>query len=197
MNVKSLTPKQKKVLDFILAFRTKNDYSPSLEEIARHFKRSIPTIYQFVNALVKKGYLTKTDNINRGITPNEHKGVEIPLLGYIAAGRPIEPIENPEPLNVPLEMVKNPGQYYALKVKGNSMIDDGICNGDTVVVKHQLTANSGDTVVAITEMGATLKIFRKKNGRIFLEPRNKNLKNIYPKSLEIRGKFCGLIRDSV
>ncbi len=74
------------------------------------------------------------------------------------------------------------------------MIEDGILDGDTILVKHQLTAQSGDTVVAITENGATLKIFRNRNGRVYLEPRNKKLKNIYPKELQIRGKFCGLIR---
>lgn len=196
MNVKTLTPKQKEVLDFITAFHGKKGYSPSLEEVANRFKKSIPTIHQFTDALVKKGYLSKTENASRGIVPNTDVGVEIPLLGYIAAGETIEPIENPEPINVPLNMVGKPGQYYALKVRGDSMIEDGILDGDTVVIQHQLTAESGDTVVAITENGATLKKFRKKNGKIFLEPRNKKLSNIYPKSLEIRGRFVGLIRES-
>lgn len=195
MNAKTLTPKQKQVLDFIIAFRDKKGYSPSLEEIAHRFRKSIPTIHQFINSLVQKGYLTKNKNADRGIIPNLEVGVEIPLLGYIAAGEPIEPIENPEPITVPLNMIQKPGQYYALKVKGDSMIEEGICEEDIVVVKHQLIAESGETVVAITEKGATLKILRKKNDKIFLEPRNKKLKNIYPKELEIRGKFCGLIRN--
>ena len=196
MNVKTLTPKQKEVLDFITAFHSKKGYSPSLEEMAKRFKKSIPTIHQFIESLVKKGYLNKTENASRGIVPNADLGIEIPLLGFIAAGEPIEPIENPEPINVPLNMTNKPGQYYALKVKGDSMIEDGVLDGDTVVVKHQLTAESGDTVVAVTEDGATLKKFRKKNGKMFLEPRNKKLRNIYPKSLEIRGKFVGLVRNS-
>ena len=197
MNVKSpksITPKQKEVLDFITAFHSKKGYSPSLEEMANHFKKSIPTIHQFIDTLVKKGYLTKTANTSRGIVPNTDLGIEIPLLGYIAAGEPIEPIENPEPINVPLNMTNKPGQYYALKIKGDSMIEDGILDGDTIVVKHQLTAEDGDTVVAVTEGGATLKRFRKKNGKIFLEPRNKKFKIKYPKKLDIRGKFVGLIR---
>lgn len=195
MDVKTLTPKQKKILDFFISFYDKNGYPPSLKEIARRFKKSIPTIHQYVKALVKKGYLAKAKYANRGVIPNKEEGVEIPLLGYIAAGEPIEPIENPEPLEVPLNMVQKPGQYYALKVKGDSMIEDGICDGDIVVIEHQLTAESGETVVAITEDGATLKIFRKRNGKIFLEPRNKKLKIKYPKSLEIRGKLVGLIRN--
>lgn len=196
MNVKGLTPKQKKILDYIVGLYQKNGYSPSLNEIARHFKKSIPTIHQYIKSIVEKGYLTKQENATRGIVPNTEAGVEIPLLGYIAAGVPIEPIENPEPINVPLNMIERAGQYYALKIKGDSMIEDGILDKDTVVIKHQLTADSGDTVVAITENGATLKIFRKKNGKIFLEPRNKRFKPIYPKQLEIRGKFAGLIRNS-
>jgi len=195
MKLKSLTPKQKKILDFILAFYGKNSYSPSLEEIAHHFKRSIPTIHQYIETLKNKGFLKKENNVSRGIQP-QNNNAGIFLLGYIAAGEPIEPLENPEPINVPLPMINSPGQYYALKVKGDSMVEDGIWDGDTVVIKHQLTAESGETVVAITEKGATLKIFRKKNGKIFLEPKNKKLKNIYPKELEIRGKFCGLIRNN-
>lgn len=195
MNVKSLTPKQKRVLDYIVGLYRKNGYSPSLNEISRHFKKSIPTIHQYIKTLVEKGYLTKQENATRGIVPNTEAGVKIPLLGYIAAGEPIEPIENPEPVNVPLNMVAKQGQYYALKVKGDSMIEDGILDNDTIVVKHQLTAENNDTVVAVTEDGATLKIFRKKNGKIFLEPRNEKLKSIYPKQLEIRGKFVGLVRN--
>ncbi len=191
-----LTPKQKQILDYVINFRERRGFSPTIQEIAKRFGKSTTTVYQFIESLVKKGYLTKTKNASRGIVPNADVGVEIPLLGYIAAGKPIEPIENPEPINVPLNMVSKPGQYYALKVKGDSMIEDGVLDRDTVVVKHQLTAEDGDTVVAVTEDGATLKKFRKKRGKIFLEPRNKKLKNIYPKELEIRGKFCGLVRKS-
>jgi len=192
---KGLTPKQKKVLNFICLFIEKNDYSPSLQEIAEHFSKSISTAQHFVDELIVRGHLRKEENLARGINPIEKSSDKIFLLGYIAAGEPIEPIENPELIEVPLTMVQKPGQYYALKVKGDSMVEDGILNGDTVVIKHQLIADSGDTVVAITEKGATLKIFRKKNGKMFLEPRNKKLENIYPRQLEIRGKFCGLIRN--
>lgn len=193
---KSLTPKQKKVLDFIRKFAEKNGYSPCLSEIAKFLKKSISTAQHYVEELQNKGYLHKEENIARGISPISEASNRIFLLGYIAAGEPIEPSENPEPIEIPLSMVQKPGQYYALRVKGDSMIEDGILDGDTVVIKHQLTADSGDTVVAITEKGATLKIFKKKNGKIFLEPRNKNLPNIYPEELKIRGKFCGLIRKN-
>jgi len=194
---KPLTPRQKQVLDFIRAFIEKYEYPPSLQEIAKQLKKSISTAQHYVDELLAKGYLEKEENVARGITPLKKESRKIPLLGYIAAGEPIEPFENPEPISVPYSMISSPGQYYALQVKGNSMVEDGICDGDIVVIKHQLAADPGETIVAITEKGATLKIFKKKNGKIFLEPRNKNLKNIYPKKLEIRGKFCGLIRNSV
>jgi SOS regulatory protein LexA len=195
MKVKTLTPKQKKILDFIKKFRERKGYSPSLREIARSFKKSVPTIHQFVLALTEKGFLEKENMVARAILPNSDEA-EILLLGYIAAGEPIEPLENPEPIRVPASMISPSGQFYALRVKGDSMVEDGICDKDIVVVKHQLTAEPGESVVAITEKGATLKIFRKKYGKIFLEPRNKNLNNIYPKQLEIRGVLSGLIRNN-
>jgi len=191
----NLTPKQKRILDFITSFYKKEGYSPSLAEIAKRFKKSVPTIHQFITTLKEKGFLDKEEKIWRGITP-QNTNREIFLLGYIAAGQPIEPIENPEPIQIPLSMIPQTGNYYALKVQGDSMIDDGIMDGDTVVIKQQNMANNGETVIAITEKGATLKVFKKKNGQIFLEPRNKNLKIIQPREIEIRGKFTGLIRNS-
>lgn len=187
----NLTPKQKQILDFIREFVEEKSYPPSLAEIAKKFHKSIPTIFQFVGTLKNKGYLEKENDVARGIYT---KKPEIFLLGKIAAGEPIEPLENPEPIEVPKEMISSPANYYALKVKGDSMIDEGILDQDIIVVKHQNIADDGDVVVAITEKGATLKVFKNKNGIKFLEPRNKKLKNIYPKSLEIRGKFVGLVR---
>ncbi len=193
-----MTPKQKHILDFITSFSTDKGYAPSLEEIGKKFELAISTVHQHVKALETKGYLKKEENQPRGVSLFEQTpdSVEIPLLGIIAAGTPIEPIENPEPIKVPKNLVSRQGDFYALKVKGDSMIEDGIWNGDIVVIKSQQTADNGDTVVAVTEGGATLKIFRSKNGTIFLEPRNKRLENIYPHSLEIRGIFKGLIRNS-
>ncbi|PIZ01101.1 repressor LexA [bacterium (Candidatus Gribaldobacteria) CG_4_10_14_0_8_um_filter_33_9] len=190
---KLLTPRQKKVLDYIKKFKERKGYSPTLNEIANYLRKSLSTAQHYVEELKNRGFLKKSENMARGITPVEETQ-RILLLGYIAAGKPIEPIENPEPINIPVSMINKAGNYYALKVKGNSMIDDGIADGDIAVIQHMITANNGDTVVAITEKGATLKVLRKQKGLIFLEPRNRKLKNIYPKELEIRGKFCGLIR---
>lgn len=190
----SLTPKQKIALDFVIRFTIKYGYAPSLQEIANNLGKSISTAQHFVEELKEKGYLRKIENVARGISSTEQATQQVFKLGYIAAGNPIEPIENPEPIDVPASLLKTPGNYYALEVKGNSMIEDNILDGDIIVIRHQQTAQEGDRVVAITEKGATLKVFRKINGKIFLEPRNKTLKPIYPKVLEIRGKFCGLIR---
>lgn len=194
---RTITPKQKKVLDFIVAFTDKHGYAPSLEEIGNKFNLAISTVHQHVAALKTKGYLKKESNQPRGVSllQKTTDTTEVPLMGLIAAGSPIEPIENPEPIQVPNSLVSKRGNYYALKVKGDSMIEDGIWDKDIVVVKHQQTAEDNDTVVAITEDGATLKRYRVKNKKVFLEPRNKNLSNLYPKELEIRGKFVGLLRS--
>ncbi|NMC99622.1 MAG: transcriptional repressor LexA [Bacteroidales bacterium] len=196
---RAITPKQKHVLDFITEYTKLNGYAPSLVEIGNKLNLAISTVHQHVMALKTKGYLKKENNQPRGMSLLETtpETAEIPLLGTIAAGAPIEPIEKPEPIKVPKTLVSKHGNFYALKVQGDSMIEDGIWDGDIVIVKHQQTADNGDTVVAITENGATLKRYRDQNGKIYLEPRNSRLANIYPKSLEIRGKFVGLLRTTI
>ncbi|TSC87299.1 MAG: repressor LexA [Microgenomates group bacterium Gr01-1014_16] len=197
MNVnmeKPITPKQKIVFEFIKSFSKKNGFAPSLQEIADYLNKSLSTAQHFVAELHKKGYLQKSENVARSISTLGDTFKQIFKLGYIAAGNPIEPIENPEPIDVPTSFLEKPGNYYALEVKGNSMIEDNILDGDTVVIRHTQIAEDGDRIVAITEDGATLKVFRNKNGKTYLEPRNNNLSAIYPKQLEIRGKYCGLIR---
>lgn len=189
-----ITPKQKHVLDFVNRFIIKNGYSPSLNEIAKFIGKSISTVQHFIEELESRGYLQRKENVARSISSTGEATQQIFKLGYIAAGEPIEPIENPEPIDVPASFIKSNGNYYALQVKGESMIEDNILDGDTIIVKHQQTAEDGDRVVAVTEDGTTLKVFRNRSGRIYLGPRNKNLKPIYPKELVIRGKFCGLIR---
>lgn len=195
---RSLTPKQKAILDYITIYTTGRGYAPSLEEIGNKFDLAISTAHQHVKALERKSYLKKEGNQPRGVSLFEQTPdtVEIPLLGLIAAGNPIEPIENPEPIRVPKNLISSRGDYCALRVKGDSMIEDGICDQDVVVIKSQSVANNGESIVAVTEEGATLKVFKNKSGTIILEPRNKKLKNIYPKSLEIKGIFKGLIRNN-
>ena len=191
-----LTPKQKKVLDFVNRFTVKYGYAPSLHEIAEYLGKSISTVQHFIGELQEKGYLQKKGNISRGLSSTQEGTRQIFKLGYIAAGSPIDPIENPEPIDVPLSFLKTPGNYYALQVKGDSMIDDNILDGDNIVIRYQQTAEDGDRIVAITENGATLKVLKTKNGKILLEPRNPKYQSLSPQQLEIRGVFVGLIRSN-
>ena len=194
MESNTLTPKQKKVLDFITSFLDKNGYSPSLEEIARHFKlRSISTVHYQVDALEKKGYLNKVEFKQRSIEPVINE-TEIPLLGYIAAGEPIEAISNPEPIKVPQALLSKSGLHYGLKVRGNSMTEEGIYDGDTVIIRRQETAENGQKVVALINGNeATLKkIYKEKNG-FRLQPANSSMKPIFVKQLMVQGRVISVL----
>lgn len=193
--VKPITDRQKQALDFINSFIRDKGYAPSLRELAAFLEtKNLSTAHYFVKELEKKGYLKRNHYKNRGITSITPKQT-VPLLGNIAAGEPIEPIENPEPIEVPQNIKLSGGKsYYALRVKGDSMMDMGILDDDIVLIKHQMTADIGDVVVGITEKGATLKILGRKNGRTILEPRNPKYDTIIPDQLEVRGVFVGLIR---
>lgn len=195
--INTITPGQKDVLEYIFRYIETHGYSPTLHEIADEIKYTLSTAQHYVEELKKKGFIRKNKNKSRAILPVDESSVMIMKLGTIAAGKPIEPIENPQPVLVPKSMISNSGQYYALEVKGDSMADDGIWDKDIIVVKHQFTANENDTIVAITEDGATLKQLKYKNGKPYLQPKNLKYPPIFPKEkLEIRGKFVGLIRSS-
>ena len=196
--VKPLTEKQKRTLDFINTFAGRSGYSPSLKDIAQFLKtKNLSTAQYFVEELEKKGHLKKVSGKNRGITLINKPPVAM-LLGNIAAGKPIEPIENPETIEIPKSIkLDTSHSHYALRVKGDSMMDMGVLDDDIILVRHQITAQDGDVVVAIIKGGATLKVLKRENGKIILEPRNKDYLAIEPKQLEIRGKFCGLIRNSL
>jgi len=194
-----LTPKQKRILNFIKSFTEKNDYAPSLEEIAKHFKlKAVSTVHQYIQTLKRKGYLKKEDHQPRSFSPLKKTSevIEVPLLGFISAGQPIEAIENPETIEVSRQLIPHTENIFALKVKGNSMIDEGIFDGDTVIIKKQETAEDGETIVAIINQNeATLKkIYREKN-RIRLQPANQSLLPIFVDEVEIRGKVISVIRN--
>ncbi|HCC60035.1 MAG TPA: hypothetical protein DEP95_02385 [Candidatus Staskawiczbacteria bacterium] len=193
-----LTPKQKQILEYLKKCLKKNGYSPSLDEAAKHFKLAKSTIHQHIEELKEKGYLEKTDYKARSIELSKNKKsdiVEISLLGIIAAGQPIEAIETPEKIKVAKSQLSKSGEHFALKVQGNSMIDDGIFDGDTVVIKKQSSADDGETVVALLNNNeVTLKkIYKEKNG-FRLQPANSSLKPIFVKGLEIQGKVVSVIR---
>lgn len=197
-----LTKRQKQILDYIEKYIKRHDYSPSLEEIARHFKLSSASgIHQHIEALKSKGYLNKIHNQPRTIQISENKKspdlVEIPLLGLIAAGQPIEAIEAPsETISIVKNEIGRLKDYYALKVSGNSMINEGIFNGDIVIIKKQSIADNGQMVVAVIDDNkATLKKIYKEKNRIKLQPANQELLPIYRKEVEIRGIVIKIIRN--
>jgi len=197
-----LTKRQKQILNYIEKFIKKNDYAPSLEEIKGHFKlKSVSTIHQHIEALKSKGFLHKLAHQHRTIelTSNNQKSKlsKILLMGTIPAGGPIEPIRNPKSLEVPRSMLSRAGRHYALRVSGTSMIEDGVFDGDIIVVHEQPVVESGEAAVAYLpdKNEVTLKkLYREKN-RIRLQPANKKMEPLYEKNVEIQGKIVGILRE--
>lgn len=193
-----LTKRQKEVLDFVKESSKKKGYAPSLEEIQRHFKlASVSTAHFHVAKLRDGGYLDKSENKARAISVAVRgTGVRIPLLGTIAAGEPIEAIENKKMIEVDRSLLSKGGNHYALKVSGNSMIDEGIFDGDTVIVREQQVAENGEKVVALVNGNeATLKKFYFENNRVRLQPANPSFPPIFPEEIMIQGKVVGLISN--
>lgn len=199
-----ITKRQKEVYDFIKNFIGDKGYSPTLEEIKKRLRLSaVSTVHQHINALIKKGYIKKLDNLARAIEVKAKRAqkkanlIEIPLLGVITAGYPIEAIERRgETIAISAEEIPSTGRHYALKVSGNSMVDEGIFDGDIVVIRQQQTADDGQTVVAIIDDNqATLKkIYREKN-RFRLQPANQSMFPFYRTEVEIRGVVVKIIRE--
>jgi len=193
-----LTKRQKQVLDFIKSFTDKKGYAPSLEEITKYLRlSSVSTAHFHISKLEEEGLIIREKNEPRAIKIKEKKEelVKIPLIGTIAAGEPIEAIEDPEIIKVPKSQLSKSGEHYALRVQGNSMIDEGIFDGDIVVIRKQPDAENGETVVALlNDNEVTLKkIYKEKNG-FRLQPANPNLKPIFTKKLMIQGKVITVIR---
>ncbi len=196
-----LTKKQKQVLDFITAYTEKNTYSPTHREIRIHFKlRAVSTIAQHIKALESKGLIAKRINQHRSIEiTKSDQLVKIPLLGTIAAGKPIEAIQEKETITVPQSKIPSLSEVYALRVVGNSMIDENINDGDIILVKHQKTAENGQKVVALIDNHeATLKKFYKERGYIRLQPANKNMEPLIfrnGRDVSIQGIVIDVIRE--
>lgn len=190
------TKKQKEVLNFITSYIKKRGISPTIEEVSKHFKRAVGTIHEHIEELVEKGLIKKNNSV-RGIEiiKNEEL-IKIPLKGFIAAGLPIEVIEEHETLTVPKNLLAKSGEHFALQVKGDSMINDGVFSGDNVIIRKQNTAENGDMVVALLNREeATLKRFFKEQNKIRLQPANPSFKPIYTKNVIIQGKVVSVIRN--
>src|SRR3989344_117542 len=177
-----LTVRQKQVRDFVTKIIRKNGVAPSEREVARHFRLSASTTHEHLNTLKEKGYLQKERGRARGmkITEPNEKLVLVPLLGRIAAGQPIEAIDDRKMIAVPQSRLPfSTGSYYALQVSGDSMTDKNINDGDIALVKGQKTAENGQNVVALVDNHeTTLKTFYKEHGHIRLQPANKNYEPI-------------------
>lgn len=192
-----VTKKQQQVLDFIEKYQKKNKYSPTLEEIQRKFKlASVSTAHYYIQQLKNKKLLSKQESQHRAINVlPANDMVKVRLMGTISAGQPIEAIEEFETVAVPSNLVSS-AEHFALNVKGDSMIGDGIFDGDTVIIKKQNTAQDGDTVVALlNENEVTLKkIYRLANG-FRLQPANPTMPSFVVKELIVQGKVISVMRS--
>ncbi len=196
----SPTPKQNKILAFIDSHTEREGYPPSQHEIARAFGfRSLGTVQNYLVRLERDGLLSRNRNARRGLSvvrPAAAGGVELPLAGTVAAGRPIEAVETPDSIEVPASMV-GPGENFVLRVRGDSMIADGILDGDYVVVRRQAAAENGQTVVVLIRGEATVKRFHRLGARIELRPANPAMLPIVveaEESFRIEGVVVGVIR---
>lgn len=199
-NQASLTPKQLRVLTYIRDYSHANGYAPTMQELADEFEVSKVTVFEHIAALQKKGFLRRarhrarslrlSDNIN---FPDE-RPTRLPLVGRIAAGKPIEAIEDREVLDLESLFV-SPHGTFVLRVRGDSMIEDNICDGDYVVCEKRASVRDGDTVVAVLEDGdATLKRFYREKAGIRLQPANPNYRPLVVTDVDVQGVVVGVIR---
>jgi repressor LexA len=192
-----ITPKQKAILTYIEDYLENHDYAPSYREIAEALElKSVATVAEHIDSLKRKGYLHKEPSLARSVqlTPVwDERSFEIPLLGTIAAGAPIEAIRTNETITIPRDMMGP--NVFALKVRGDSMIDDGIFEGDYVIIERVSQPRQGEVVVALVDNeNVTLKRFYLENGRVRLQPRNPAYKPIFPKKIMVQGRVKGVIR---
>ena len=196
-----LTKRQREILDYLQDFIQQHGYAPSLEEIGRRFGlSSLATVHKHLTNLQEKGFIKRAWNRSRSVemipTGSGGRSVDLPLLGYVAAGSPIEAIASTETIAVPEEMVGR-RDTYVLRVRGNSMIDDQICDGDFVIIEDRKTAQNGETVVALLSgSDVTLKRLYRENGRVRLQPANPTMQPIFvdPDQLQVQGVVVGVMR---
>ncbi len=198
-----LTRRQREIYEFIRDFVKSRGYSPSLEEIGAGFGlTSVATVHRHVELLVEKGFVRKAPNSSRSLEAIVEKRespsvVELPLLGCVAAGAPIEVFEVAEAIHVPAEMVRKRAETFVLRVRGDSMIDEQIRDGDHVVVERASEARKGEMVVALVRGSeATLKRFYRRGPKVILEPANPAFRplELPANEVEIRGVVRGLLR---
>jgi repressor LexA len=196
-----VTRRQKQILDYLRAYIAEHGVAPTLEEIGEHLDlASLATVHKHLSRLQEKGLVRRLKRQSRAleVTPEKANGngvAHVPLLGRVAAGTPIEPIEDAETVALPEELLGR-GDTFTLRVVGDSMIGDGILDGDIVVVESRADANDGDTVVALVRGEATVKKLARRRGRVHLLPANDRIEPIVakPEDVQIRGVVVGLLR---
>jgi repressor LexA len=196
-----LTKRQREILDYLQDFIQQHGYAPSLEEIGRRFGlSSLATVHKHLTNLQEKGFIKRAWNRSRSVemipTNSGGRSVDLPMLGYVAAGVPIEAIASTETIAVPEEMVGR-RDTYVLRVRGNSMIDEQICDGDFVIIEDRKTAQNGETVVALLGgADVTLKKLYRENGRVRLQPANPTMQPLYvePDQVQVQGVVIGVMR---
>jgi repressor LexA len=198
-----LTKRQKEILDFLEVFVAEYGYPPSYEEIARNFGyTSLATVHEHLENLRQKGYIRKSYNASRSIelvpTSGGGSAVELPLLGQVAAGQPIEAVQDQETVTVPEDLVTRGGRHYVLRVRGDSMIDEQIRDGDYVIVNARNSAENGEMVVALVQgdSATVKKFYRERDGRVRLQPANVAMAPMYFPSndVAVQGVVVGVIR---
>ncbi|MDE2654959.1 MAG: transcriptional repressor LexA [Gemmatimonadetes bacterium] len=197
----ALTKRQKEILDFLKAFIDENGYSPSFEEICAAFGyTSLATVHEHLTNLATKGYIRKAYRESRSIEfpPETEPSVPLPLLGTVAAGQPIEAVQDTESLAIPGEMIRRGSEHYVLRVSGESMIDEQIRDGDHIVVSARQTADDGEMVVALVrdEAATVKKLYREPDNRVRLQPANRDMEPIIEDAGDVRiqGVVVGLVR---
>ncbi|MBI4578777.1 MAG: transcriptional repressor LexA [Planctomycetes bacterium] len=197
---RQLTPKQLRILRLIRDYQRKHGYSPTMQELADVLNVTKVTVFEHVTGLEKKGLLRRSKHRARSLEltprvefPDESEGV-LPLVGHIAAGAPIEAIENPEIIDLE-SMFRSSAGVFALRVRGDSMIEEQIRDGDLVVAERRETARDGETVVALLDDGeATLKKFYRDGNRVRLQPANPAYSPIYVDHVRVQGVVVGVLR---
>jgi repressor LexA len=200
-NMVPLTKRQREILDYLNDFIQQHGYAPSLEEIGRRFNlSSLATVHKHLTNLQEKGVIKRTWNRSRSVelvaTRMGGRAVELPLLGYVAAGAPIEAVTGTETIAVPEEMVGR-RETYVLRVRGSSMIDEQIRDGDFVIVEDRKTADNGEMVIALLGgHDVTLKKFYRENGQVRLQPANPTMAPIYVAAdqVQLQGVVVGVMR---
>ncbi len=198
-----LTRRQKQILDYLESYIRTNGYAPSFEEIAEQFGfRSLATVHEHLTNLERKGFIRRAHNESRSIelvpVPGQTGATELPLLGQVAAGEPIEAISEPESIAVPNDLLPRRGSSYVLRVRGDSMIDDHIQDGDYVVVHNRNSADNGEMVIALVHgTSVTVKrLYREAGGWIRLQPANDQQHpiRVHEDDLLVQGIVVGVIR---